>query len=96
MQEKEYEVLEKLGKSLTEEDKDDADDFFVKMVASEMESMSTHMKSRFEHDVDNLIFKYQEMQYSEVRNLEGVNSQPAGDAWYSSLNTYIGKLIILL
>ena len=32
LQEKEYEVLEKLGKSLMEEDKDDADDVFGKML----------------------------------------------------------------
>ena len=61
MQEKEHEVLEKLGNSLTEEDKDDADDVFGKMVASEMKSMSAHMKFRFKHDVNNLIFKYQKM-----------------------------------
>ena len=30
------------------------------------------------------------MQYSEVsRNLEDVNSQPLGHAWYSSFETYI-------
>ena len=31
------------------------------------------------------------MVYSEVRNLEVVNSQPAGDAWYSSLNMYMAN-----
>ena len=54
-----------------------------------MKSMSARIKFCFKHDVNNLIFKYQEMQYSEVRNLEGVILQPAGDAWYSSLNTYM-------
>ena len=91
LQEKEYEVLEKLGKSLTEKDKDNVDDVFGKVVASEMKSMSAHMKFRFKHNVNNLIFKYQEMRYSEVRNLESVNSQPAGDAWYRSLNTYMAN-----
>ena len=56
-----------------------------------MKSMSGHMKFRFKHDVNNLIFKYREMVYSEVRNLEVVNSQPAGDAWYSSLNMYMAN-----
>ena len=83
--------MKKLGKSLTEEGKDDADDVFGKMVASEVKSMSAHMKFHLKHDVNNLIFKSQEMQDSEVRNLEGVNSQPAGDAWYSSLNTYMAN-----
>ena len=45
IQEKEYEVLEKLGKSLMEED--DADDVFGKMVATKMKSMSAHMKFHF-------------------------------------------------
>ena len=89
LQEKKYQVLEKFGKSLMEEDKDEAHDVFGKMVASEMKSMSAHMKFRFKHDVNNLIFKYQELQYSEVRNFEGVSSQTAGDAWYSSFNTYM-------
>ena len=50
LQEKEYEVLEKYRKSLTDEDKDDADDVFGKMVATEMKSMSAHMKFCFKHD----------------------------------------------
>ena len=54
--------------------------------------MSAHIKFRFNYDVNILIFKYQEVQYSEVtKNLEGVNSQPAGDAWYSSLYMYIAN-----
>ena len=73
-----------------EQEKDDADDDFGKMVATEMKSMSAHMKSHFKHYVNNLIFKYHNMQYSEVtRNLEDVNSQPGSDAWYSSLNIYM-------
>ena len=60
------------------------------MVSTEMKGMSNYMKVRFTHDVNNLIFKYQEMQYIEVtRYLEGINSQHAGDGWYSSLNTYM-------
>ena len=32
------------------------------------------------------------MQYSEVtRNIEDVNSQPAGDSRYKSLNTYMAN-----
>ena len=54
---KKYEVLETLGKSLMEEDKDDADDVFGKMVVTEMK-MSAYMKFCFKHDVNNLIFKY--------------------------------------
>ena len=59
---KEYEVLEKLVKLLMEEDKDDVDDVFGKMVVTEMKSMSANMKFCFKHDVNNLIFKYKEMQ----------------------------------
>ena len=73
-----------LGILLMEEEKDDADDVFGKIVATEMKSMSGHMMFRFKHYVSNLIFKYQEMQCSEVtRNLEGSSLQPAADAWYS-------------
>ena len=61
------------------------------MVATEMK-MSPHTKFRFKHNANNLMFKYQEMRCSEVtRNLEVVNSHPAGDAWYSSLNTYMSN-----
>lgn len=51
-----------------EEDKNDADDVFGKMVVTEMK-MSAYMKFCFEHDVNNLIFKYQEMQFIEERNV---------------------------
>ena len=61
LQEKEYEVLEKLGKLLMEEVKDDADDVFGKMIATEIKSVCLLMKFRFKHEVNNLIFKYQEM-----------------------------------
>ena len=37
-----------------EKEKDDADDVFGKMVATETKTMSAHMKFRFQHDVNNL------------------------------------------
>ena len=39
LQEKEYEVLEKLGKLLMDEHKDDANDVFGKMIATEIKSV---------------------------------------------------------
>ena len=72
--------LKTIQQAFTKEDKnvEDADDHFGKMVATEMKMMSAHLKFRFKHDVNNLIFNYQTFSKSDVNiHQSNVINQPA-------------------
>lgn len=99
----EVELLKTIHKKLIEDeehsDDDEGDAIFGKMITKELKVLPPHLKLRFKHDVNNLIFNYQSQLFPYPGDARAeVNSQPSASApntaqasWYNNLSTYINN-----
>lgn len=100
----EIEMLKTIHQKLIEDeessDDNDGDATFGKMVTKELKVLPPHLKFRFKHDVNNLIFNYQSQLFAQPRNPDDshvqTNSQASASAsntvqagWYNNLSMYM-------
>ena len=102
---KEIEMLKTIHQKLIEDEEssdDDGDATFGKMVTKELKVLPPHLKFRFKHDVNNLIFNYQSQLFAQPRNPDDshvqTNVQASASApqkvqtgWYNNFSMYMNN-----
>ena len=71
------EVLKVISKRLADRESiNNEDDVFGKMVAAELKSLPKRLKFRFKHEINNSIYKFQEVNFQEMENQNQFFYQP--------------------
>jgi len=101
----EIEILKTIHQKLIEDENssdDDGDATFGKMVTKELNVLPPHLKFRFKHDVNNIIFKYQSQLFEQPQNPDDSYFQTSFQAsasapnkvqagWYNNLSMYMNN-----